>query len=378
MRTRTPEDIHVANEAFRVAERNLVRALPFSALAAPLVATLVTGRAPNAGNLAWIVVTAVLTAAHHVSPIVASRLSVAGRPQLGLAIACACAALCAAALGTAPVLATTSDQFTVALLCLTVVVFANVMYTAPVPVLSLAFHVGALATAVPVVLFRAERPGLLLFGLVVVTSSSAVNIRGVSQTVTTTIRLSRRNELLAQELTGANDELTAALRTIEVMAAMDELTGVSSRRSFLAALDHIVAGDEPCAVAIIDADHFKQVNDTHGHGVGDAVLVAIARAASQELRSVDTIGRLGGEEFAIVLPGLGLEAATAIVERVRAAVEAVDSAGARTTISAGVAESWPDGSRAELLWRADQALYGAKRAGRNRVEAWSQDRQHAL
>ena len=378
MRTRTPEDIHVATEAFRVAERNLVRAVPFSALAAPLVATLVTGRLPNAGNAAWIAVTALLTVAHHVSPVVASRLRVAGRTRLGLAVACACSGLCAAALGTAPLLATTSDQLTVALLCLTVVMFATVMYTAPVPVLSLAFHLGAISTAVPVVLLRAERPGLLLFGLLVVTCSSAVNICGVSETVTTSVRLGRRNELLAHELSGANDELTAALRTIEVMAALDELTGVSSRRSFLAALDRIVANGDDCAVAIIDADHFKQVNDTYGHGVGDAVLVAIARASSRELRSVDTIGRLGGEEFAIALPGLSLEAATAIVERVRTAVETLADAGARATISAGVAQSWPGASRAELLWRADQALYAAKRAGRNRVETWSQNRQPAF
>ena len=253
----------------------------------------------------------------------------------------------------------------------------NLLRGLPGSVLAVSFHIGAIVTAVPQVLTRSDRPLPLLIGLVMVTSASMVNIRGVWQTVTTSVRLSWRNELLAHELTGANDELTAALRTIEVMAAMDELTGVSSRRSFLAALDQIVDDGGPCVVAIIDADHFKLVNDTHGHGVGDAVLVAIGRTASRELRSDDLIGRLGGEEFGIALPGLDLAAATEILERVRVAIEAVDDAGARVTISAGLAASWPGASRAELLWRADQALYSAKRAGRNRTEAWSSEQQHA-
>lgn len=377
MRSRTREDVHVATEAFRVVERNLLRGVPFSLLAAPLVATLVTGAAPTRRHVPWIAITTVLTVAHHVSPMVASRLRAIGRGPLGLAIALVCTAGSAAAFGTAPIMAATSDQLTVALLCLTVVMFANVMYTAPVPSLSLAFHVGAVITAVPEVLLHSDHPATLLIGLVVVTSSSAVNIRGLWQTVTISLRLGRHNEVLAQELTGANDELTAALRTIEVMAAMDELTGVSSRRSFLAALDQIVADGGQCAVAIVDADHFKLVNDTHGHGVGDAVLVAIGRTASRELRSDDLIGRLGGEEFGIALPGLDLAAATEILERVRVAIEAVDDAGARVTISAGLAASWPGASRAELLWRADQALYSAKRAGRNRTEAWSSEQQHA-
>ncbi len=122
---------------------------------------------------------------------------------------------------------------------------------------------------------------------------------------------------------------------------------------------------------MIDVDHFKRVNDTHGHGVGDAALVAIAARIVATVREGDLVCRHGGEELCVVLPSVGLADAAQCTDRVRADIERLAcaplTAGA-LTISAGVAE-WARGEApADVLRRADGAVYAAKRAGRNRVE----------
>lgn len=165
---------------------------------------------------------------------------------------------------------------------------------------------------------------------------------------------------------------------LAVLATFDALTGALNRRSFMergsAQLAEAREASRPLSLLMIDADHFKQINDTYRHAGGDAVLRALVLAFQRVVRLDDLIGRLGGEEFAILLPGAGLAAASNTAERLRRAVAelAVESEGAVITasISVGIAVlEREDGSLEALMARADRALYEAKARGRNRVEA---------
>jgi diguanylate cyclase (GGDEF)-like protein len=120
----------------------------------------------------------------------------------------------------------------------------------------------------------------------------------------------------------------------------------------------------------IDIDHFKHINDTYGHPVGDNVIVSITRTMSQLARKSDIIGRVGGEEFAIILPDTNAKLAMTIAERIRMEIEKArfESEDIAVAISIGVALQHDDEDIYSLLSRADQALYIAKRNGRNRVE----------
>jgi len=161
------------------------------------------------------------------------------------------------------------------------------------------------------------------------------------------------------------------------LAATDMLTGLPNRRHFLAQLDQekarVSRGEERCAaVLMIDIDHFKRVNDTHGHAVGDHALRHLAALMRQALRKIDTLGRIGGEEFALILPGADLPAAEIFAERLRKHVAESpathDKLSIPMTISIGVSNIRADDERAEeALTRADRALYRAKNDGRNRV-----------
>ena len=126
---------------------------------------------------------------------------------------------------------------------------------------------------------------------------------------------------------------------------------------------------EPVAVIVADLDHFKAVNDTHGHATGDAVLRDVAYIIRKELRAFDLAYRLGGEEFLVLLPGSGEPGATLVAERLRETVAARQIAGVDVTISCGVAASAPGNAFDfdSVFARADYALYSAKNAGRNRV-----------
>ncbi len=165
-------------------------------------------------------------------------------------------------------------------------------------------------------------------------------------------------------------------------ATRDSLTGLWNRIAAIQILDREIAraarSDSSIAVIMADLDHFKQVNDTHGHLAGDAVLREAAHRMSSVLRKYDSIGRYGGEEFLIVVPACHFAGSLTVAERLRDAVsrQPFHTAGEnhRTTCSFGLA--WCD--RAEdidanrLLREADTALYLAKRNGRNRVEAFEQ------
>lgn len=159
----------------------------------------------------------------------------------------------------------------------------------------------------------------------------------------------------------------------------DYLTGLANRRAFFeAAEQELIRSNSvprPTAVIVLDADHFKTVNDRHGHPGGDAVLQHLAAVLGETFRAVDVVARIGGEEFAVLLPSTDLPRAAVVAERLRASVASqvvlFEGARIRYTISVGIA-SLDDGEGGIdlLLKRADQALYAAKRAGRNRVERW--------
>lgn len=164
---------------------------------------------------------------------------------------------------------------------------------------------------------------------------------------------------------------------IKRLAATDPLTGLSNRRQFfelaVSELDRARRYERPLCAVMVDIDHFKRVNDQHGHAVGDRVLQEVARRLRDTVRKSDTVARYGGEEFALLMPETDAPAALTAAERVRAAVATTPiSVGEppplEITISAGVAAIRPDDRMIEaLLERADIALYAAKNAGRNRV-----------
>lgn len=161
------------------------------------------------------------------------------------------------------------------------------------------------------------------------------------------------------------------------MAATDMLTGLPNRRHFLAQLEQekarVSRAEEKCAaVLMIDIDHFKVVNDTFGHAAGDHVLRHLSTLMREDLRKIDTLGRLGGEEFAVILPGADSAAAEVFAERLRRQVADTpavhESWTIPLTISIGVTEIKPlDVTADDALTRADRALYRAKECGRNRV-----------
>jgi diguanylate cyclase (GGDEF)-like protein len=124
---------------------------------------------------------------------------------------------------------------------------------------------------------------------------------------------------------------------------------------------------EPLAVVMADLDHFKEVNDTHGHVEGDKLLTQVAGIIAQGIRQTDMVARYGGEEFLIMLPDADRENACLIAERIRREIEAHT----RVTISLGVATYHPEkDSKEDLIGKADQALYQAKQGGRNQVNVW--------
>lgn len=170
--------------------------------------------------------------------------------------------------------------------------------------------------------------------------------------------------------------LEAARSAAERVANTDMLTGLPNRRHTLAFLERAMAGARehgaPLAVAIFDIDHFKRINDLHGHATGDRVIQRVAQRAKSALRDEDLVGRIGGEEFVCILQRSSALAAEIVAERVRKTVEvgmaeAADLPLATISIGLAVYDGEPDIK--ELLHRADEALYAAKREGRNRMRS---------
>lgn len=161
------------------------------------------------------------------------------------------------------------------------------------------------------------------------------------------------------------------LDQVQKMAEVDALTGVANRHTFETTLRHEMSRakrhGEPLTLVMIDVDHFKKLNDTHGHQVGDDVLQRVARALASRCRDFDTVARYGGEEFAVILPACSSRESLVAAERLRSAVSQMAD-GLSTTASAGVATYPTHAADPESLVRtADEALYESKRTGRDRV-----------
>jgi diguanylate cyclase len=186
-------------------------------------------------------------------------------------------------------------------------------------------------------------------------------------------RTTEEVQSLRRELASASEE-----------ARTDPLTGLPNRRALEDRLARIQEDGELFSAAVCDIDLFKSVNDTHGHAVGDRVLKAVARVLEDSCPG-HLVSRFGGEEFVVLMTGVGVDAAAELLESARTElasrsfkVRETDSPLGKITISAGIAEVRPGESWAELLMRADALLYQAKTAGRNRIEVEADALQSAV
>jgi len=185
----------------------------------------------------------------------------------------------------------------------------------------------------------------------------------------------RARLLVGRRFAELNAKLLDMQRELERQALTDPLTQVMNRRAILGRLEEELARAtrerEPLSIAILDIDHFKAVNDQYGHAAGDAVLQTVVARVQEAVRPYDALGRIGGEEFLLVLPGVGKEQLLPLLERIRATIKAepvVIPSGRKisVTVSLGGATA-ADECAEELLRAADDALYQAKNDGRDRV-----------
>jgi diguanylate cyclase (GGDEF)-like protein len=205
-------------------------------------------------------------------------------------------------------------------------------------------------------------------------SLGAIAVEGEQESQLTAVE--RDLLLLLSSVASVGVESVRQLEEVTVRAVTDELTGLPNRRMFDERLKQHLAEcdrfDQALSLVLCDVDHFKRVNDQHGHGAGDLVLAAIARALAHGIRNIDIVARYGGEELAILLPQTPVERAREVAERLRKTVEGlrvpVEGGTISVTASFGVA-CYPTsgGGRESLFANADRALYAAKDEGRNRV-----------
>lgn len=180
---------------------------------------------------------------------------------------------------------------------------------------------------------------------------------------------------VADEFNQMISQIRKAEQALVEQSLRDPLTGLLNRRSFDEALGEALARmrrlDEVFALCVLDLDHFKAINDTYGHAVGDAVLRSVAHTMAAGVREIDKVFRMGGEEFAVILPAMDAAAAVAAGERLRSLVAATpvraDTADIQVTASIGVALSSRVLDAMGMAEVADKALYRAKEEGRNRV-----------
>ncbi|HEY7899379.1 MAG TPA: diguanylate cyclase [Gemmatimonadaceae bacterium] len=204
--------------------------------------------------------------------------------------------------------------------------------------------------------------------------SKPVNFRELDARVKSLLRIQGLQAALSQR----ERELSAANAQLRIMSSTDVLTGVANRRSLEERLhemwEYSQRLHEPLSLVMCDIDHFKRVNDDYGHQAGDVVLQQFAKLLVGEAREIDRVGRYGGEEFVLLLPGTVLDAAVTFAERIRESVEKADfeygtGKTLHKTLSCGVAAAPHPlvGDPEALIKAADDALYVAKELGRNRI-----------
>ena len=255
--------------------------------------------------------------------------------------------------------------------------------TPPILAVTLMFGIFGLSTR--------QMLGVLLYGLAVFGIASAVvawrGEPGYSPALTAAYLamiavvllsgtfLTTRVQSTREHLRRQKHELSKALAHISSIATRDELTGLLNRRSMLELMElehrRSLRNGRALVLAQLDIDHFKPINDTHGHATGDRALQAFATTVSASMRDTDVLARWGGEEFVLMLVDTRLDDARALIDRVRQAVAALEipvvGGALRMTVSAGLAQHVPGDTLEHTLERADQALYTAKALGRNRV-----------
>ena len=193
--------------------------------------------------------------------------------------------------------------------------------------------------------------------------------------VTTIEEKSARLRHMLEMLQQSRDEINRQNQELQALATTDPLTTCMNRRSFFAVFETQWSSakryDHPLAVIMVDVDHFKRINDRHGHSVGDQVLRHVADTLKALARDTDLVCRYGGEEFCILLPQIGLEGAALAAERFRNGIETKPCGGISVTASVGVsAIELKAGTPQAMLDEADKSLYCAKRTGRNKVIRW--------
>ena len=204
--------------------------------------------------------------------------------------------------------------------------------------------------------------------------------KGAIATFDDVTELSRKTQALETaiaELEKSQEEIRLQNEELEELARRDPLTGVANRRAFMELLEGLFADSrhqhKELSCLMLDIDHFKSVNDTHGHAAGDEVIRRLADALSTEVSSSDFVCRYGGEEFCVALPGATAEAAAEVGERLRKKVQSPGFARVPITVSLGLSTLGDRAADAAgLIDQADQALYASKEAGRNRVTRWSE------
>lgn len=182
---------------------------------------------------------------------------------------------------------------------------------------------------------------------------------------------------VGQRILELEDQLRAAQQVLQFKATHDGLTSLWNRAAILEQLSREVPRarreGNPLGVLLADLDHFKSVNDGHGHLAGDEVLREAARRMTRAVRAYDAVGRYGGEEFIVILPGCDLDGARERAQQLRRAIESApvqtDSSSVQVTLSIGAVSTgaWPSADVDKLIWLADSALYRAKQQGRNCV-----------
>ncbi len=207
-------------------------------------------------------------------------------------------------------------------------------------------------------------------------------IRGALATFDDVTDLEKKNADLHRamsKLEEAQDEVNRQNRELQYLATRDSLTGCLNRRAYFEAMDEAIEAVQqagaPLCCMMLDIDHFKKINDKHGHSMGDKVITMVAEELVSGCREVDLVCRYGGEEFCITLPGLSMQETMVIAERIRVGVSRLSetrlNSALKVTISIGISElSAAGGSGKTMVKEADMALYSAKENGRNRVVCW--------